>query len=57
MIEKSTIKTLVVTGGQGFISSHFVEECLKIGHEIIDIDKMTYAASLSLPWDKHPNTF
>lgn len=54
MKEDNTIKTLVVTGGRGFIGSHFVEECLKIGHEVIDIDKMTYAASLSLPWDNHP---
>ena len=45
----------VVTGGRGFIGSHFVEEALKKGHTIIDIDKMTYAASKSLPWDDNEN--
>ena len=37
--------TLVVTGGRGFIGSHFVELVLQKGHTVIDIDKMTYAAS------------
>ena len=46
---------LVVTGGRGFIGSHFVEEALALGHEIIDIDKMTYAANINLPWDNHKN--
>ena len=54
MTESNKIKTIVVTGGRGFIGSHFVEECLKVGHEVIDIDKMTYAANLILPWDDHP---
>ena len=44
---------IVVTGGRGFIGSHFVEMALEQGHSIIDIDKMTYAASKSLPWDSH----
>ena len=43
----------VITGGRGFIGSHFVEEALKRGHWVIDIDKMTYAASRDLPWDNH----
>ena len=42
---------ILVTGGRGFIGSHFVEKALEKGHTIIDIDKMTYAASISLPWD------
>src|SRR6056300_883947 len=42
---------ILVTGGRGFIGSHFVEKALEKGHTIIDIDKMTYAASTSLPWD------
>lgn len=46
---------ILVTGGRGFIGSHFVEESLKLGWSIVDIDKMTYAASKSLPWDNHPN--
>lgn len=42
---------ILVTGGRGFIGSHFVELALSKGHEIIDIDKMTYAANKELPWD------
>lgn len=45
----------VVTGGRGFIGSHFVEAVLDRGDIVIDIDKMTYAASKNLPWDNHPN--
>lgn len=45
----------LVTGGRGFIGSHFVEEALNQGHKIIDIDKMTYAAHEKLPWDTHEN--
>ena len=41
----------VVTGGRGFIGSHFVEKVIKEGHEVIDIDKMTYASNKTLPWD------
>jgi len=46
---------LVVTGGRGFIGSHFVELALSCGHKIIDIDKMTYAASKKLPFDSDSN--
>jgi len=46
---------IVVTGGRGFIGSHFVEECLKKGWKIIDFDCMTYAAHEELPWDDHKN--
>lgn len=49
------MKTLVVTGGRGFIGSHFVEEALNRGYKIVDIDKLTYASSVSLPWDKNEN--
>lgn len=45
----------VVTGGRGFIGSHFVESALGKGHAIVDIDKMTYAAHEKLPWDNHSN--
>jgi dTDP-glucose 4,6-dehydratase len=44
----------VVTGGRGFIGSHFVELVLSQGHSVIDIDKMTYASNKKLPWDEHP---
>jgi dTDP-glucose 4,6-dehydratase len=43
----------VVTGGRGFIGSHFVDLALKNGHTIIDIDKMTYCSNKTLPWDNH----
>lgn len=46
---------IVVTGGRGFIGSHFVEEALKRGWKITDIDCMTYAAHEELPWDEHKN--
>ena len=46
---------LLVTGGRGFIGSHFVEKALKLGHAVTDVDKMGYAASEHLPWDNHPN--
>lgn len=43
----------IVTGGRGFIGSHFVEKCLSEGHRVIDIDSMTYASNENLPWDNH----
>jgi len=46
---------LVVTGGRGFIGSHFVEEALKRGNVVVDIDKLTYASNKKLPWDDNPN--
>ena len=45
----------IVTGGRGFIGSHFVEEVLKRGDVVVDIDKMNYASHETLPWDEHPN--
>ena len=45
----------LVTGGRGFIGSHFVERVLRENHTVVDIDKMTYAASATLPWDENPN--
>ena len=35
---------IIVTGGLWFIGSRFVNLCLKKGHEVIIVDKMTYAA-------------
>ena len=45
----------LVTGGRGFIGSHFVELCLSKGHKVVDIDKMTYASNQKLPWDDDEN--
>lgn len=39
---------LLVTGGSGFIGGHFVELALKSGHEVVDIDLLTYAADPTL---------
>jgi len=36
--------TFVVTGGLGFIGSHFVDRVLAEGHRVINYDKETYAA-------------
>ena len=44
-------KTLLVTGGLGFIGSHFVEKCLKMGHRVINIDKITYASNTDIKFD------
>ena len=45
----------LVTGGRGFIGSHFVEKCLNEGHKVVDIDSMTYAANINLPYDSDKN--
>lgn len=46
---------LVVTGGRGFIGSHFVDLALSLGFQIVDIDKMSYASHEKLPCDDNPN--
>jgi len=46
---------IIVTGGRGFIGSHFVDRALEEGHHIVDIDKLGYASNAKLPWDEHPN--
>jgi dTDP-glucose 4,6-dehydratase len=45
----------IVTGGRGFIGSHFVEEALKRDISVVDIDNMGYASSRTLPWDNNKN--
>ena len=37
---------IVVTGGAGFIGSSFVNFCLEKGHNVLVVDKITYAGSL-----------
>lgn len=46
---------IMVTGGRGFIGSHFVELALQNNHTIVDVDLMTYCSNSSLPWDNHVN--
>lgn len=48
------MKKFLVTGGLGFIGSYFVELALKAGHEVINLDKMTYAARTDLTFEDHP---
>ena len=38
---------LLVTGGAGFIGSAVVRQAVADGHDVINLDKLTYAASLS----------
>tara|TARA_X000000950_G_scaffold281669_1_gene378903 strand:+ start:1463 stop:2455 length:993 start_codon:yes stop_codon:yes gene_type:complete len=38
-------KILLVTGGYGFIGSHFIIHALKAGYKVVNLDKVTYAAS------------
>lgn len=47
---------VLVTGGCGFIGSHFIEELLKINdvNRIINVDCITYAANKVLPFDEDP---
>jgi dTDP-glucose 4,6-dehydratase len=37
---------LMVTGGAGFIGSAVVRTAIEVGHEIVNVDKLTYAANL-----------
>ena len=43
---------ILVTGGCGFIGSHFIEEILKNKDvkTLINLDKLTYAANGNLPF-------
>ncbi|MCX7888625.1 MAG: dTDP-glucose 4,6-dehydratase [Rhodobacteraceae bacterium] len=38
---------ILVTGGAGFIGSAVVRQAVRAGHEVINLDKLTYAGSLS----------
>lgn len=48
MKPESQIKTIIITGGAGFIGSHVVREFVKKypGYRIINIDALTYAGNL-----------
>ncbi|MDE2041026.1 MAG: GDP-mannose 4,6-dehydratase [Patescibacteria group bacterium] len=46
---------ILVTGGLGFIGSHFVELALSKGYFVINVDKMTYAIREDLDFEKHKN--
>jgi len=42
-METSNSKTLLVTGGAGFIGCNFVRMCVARGHKVIVLDALTYA--------------
>jgi len=48
---------LLVTGGAGFIGSAFIREAVQLGHQILNVDSLTYASCLSnlASVDKHQN--
>src|SRR5690554_5487878 len=47
-MEETTMKTILVTGGAGFIGSNFVKMMLKkhTDYRIINLDALTYAGNL-----------
>lgn len=47
-------KNFVITGGLGFIGSHFIELLLKNNHKVLNIDKISYASN-KIDFNNHPN--
>jgi len=45
----------IVTGGCGFIGSHFIELLLSRGYTVFDIDKMTYVSWNNIGFEKQKN--
>ena len=41
-----TIKNYLITGGAGFIGSHFAIKIAQLGHKAIVLDALTYAANM-----------
>jgi dTDP-glucose 4,6-dehydratase len=41
-----TLERYLVTGGAGFIGSAFVRRAIRDGHQVLNLDKLTYAGSL-----------
>lgn len=40
------MKTLLITGGAGFIGSNFVRHLLTLNYKVVNLDKLTYAGNL-----------
>ncbi|WP_198468403.1 dTDP-glucose 4,6-dehydratase [Acetomicrobium sp. S15 = DSM 107314] len=49
------MRTLLITGGCGFIGSNLVRYCLKQGYRVINLDKLTYAGNLASVRDVENN--
>lgn len=51
------MKTMLVTGGAGFIGANFVLQAVADGHRVVNVDKLTYAGNLDTlkSLDGHPN--
>ncbi|NQV18392.1 MAG: GDP-mannose 4,6-dehydratase [Armatimonadetes bacterium] len=45
----------IVTGGCGFIGSHFIELILSRGYSVLNIDKMTYVSWDNIGYENHKN--
>ena len=45
----------IVTGGCGFIGSHFIELLLSKGYTVLNIDKMTYVSGHNIGFESHPH--
>lgn len=45
----------IVTGGCGFIGSHFIELLLSKGYTVLNIDKMTYVSWDNIGFENHKN--
>lgn len=48
-------KTILVTGGQGFICSHICQDLLSHGYNVVSMDCMNKYGKIDRPQDKHPN--
>lgn len=48
-------KSIMVTGGLGFIGSYFVEMALARGYHVINVDNQTYAARNDLHFENNPD--
>lgn len=46
VLDLSTPKIFLITGGCGFIGSHFIDVLMHTHHKIINIDKLTYASHI-----------
>lgn len=49
------MKTIVITGSQGFIGSYISQELLEHGYKVIGIDNYSKYGRVVRPQDKHPN--